>query len=41
MRIILALVLSIPIYMSIEIGWSWVCLIGLQILAGLNVELGD
>jgi hypothetical protein len=41
MRATLALLLSFPIYYVVDFGWTWVCVILLQVLAGLNFKFGD
>jgi hypothetical protein len=41
MRNIIAMLLAYPIYFTLDFGWTWICVILLQILAGLDFKLRD
>lgn len=36
MKALLAIVVAMPLYFMIDFGWGWLCIIALQLLAGLN-----
>lgn len=39
MRPLIALILALPLYSSVEFGWTFLLIVGLQILAGLDFRL--
>lgn len=41
MRSIIAMVLAFTLYTTIDFGWQWICIILLQLLAGLDFKLRE
>ncbi|WP_181397686.1 hypothetical protein [Gracilibacillus dipsosauri] len=40
-RVIIALVLAMPLYYVIDFGWLFISVMGLQFLAGLDIDFFD